>query len=488
MADVGTILPRSDAPKNRYGWRWGDAGFADRFRKPIVAATLAFGDVVAAIAAISLSRASIGMTGAQPPSPEYLLIALLILTFFCVRLYTGCGPSPYERFRLRAIGIMGLVAFELLDGVPNGQSGLLLVTGFSDALYLLIFGHYVEAMIRTLLVHLDLWGASVVLVGCSDKCRELAQSLVHQPSLGLRPIGFIETSRDRDLRNAALPLPLIGAVADLGRIGPRIEFAIFDSADVLSAFTSVPQAWMPSCRFLLVEDVHDLQSLWLRTRMLGGAIGIEIRRDLCLRHNQVLKRAIDILFAIPIALLVWPIIVVLALAIKLVDPGPAIYVQERVGRNSRTLRTLKLRTMYTDAEQRLEEHLCRDPQARAEWQRFFKLTHDPRVLPIIGNFMRHTSLDELPQLWNVIRGDMSLVGPRPFPAYHMNSFDDEFRIVRVSVQPGITGMWQISSRSNGDLQVQKAQDLFYIRNWSIWLDIYILLQTVIVVLNGRGAK
>jgi len=489
MAEVGAILPRSDALKSRYGgWRWDEAGFADRFRKPIVAATLAFGDVVAAIAAISLSRALIEMTGTQPPGPKHLLIAPLILTFFCIRLYTGCGPSPYERFRLRAIGIIALVAMELLVGVPNGQPGLLLVTGFCDALYLLIFGHYVEAMIRTLLIHLGLWGASVALVGCGDNSRKLAQLLVHQPSLGLRPIGFIETSSDQDLHNAAPPLPLIGSIADLGRIGPHVEFAIFDSADELSALTSVPQAWMSSCHFLLVENAHDLQSLWLRTRMLGGAIGIEIRRDLCLRHNQVLKRTIDILFAIPIALLASPMILVLAFAIKLVDPGPAIYIQQRVGRNSTTLRTLKLRTMYTDAEQRLEEHLCRDPQARAEWQRFFKLSHDPRVLPIIGNFMRRASLDELPQLWNVIRGDMSLVGPRPFPAYHMNSFDDEFRIIRVSVQPGITGMWQVSSRSNGDLQVQKAQDLFYIRNWSIWLDIYILLQTVIVVLNGRGAK
>jgi Undecaprenyl-phosphate galactose phosphotransferase WbaP len=489
MAEVGAILPRSDAPKSRYGgWRRGDAGFADRFRKPIVAATLAFGDVVAAIAAISLSRTLIGMTGAQPPASKHLLIALLILTFFCIRLYTGCGPSPYERFRLRTIGIVGFVAIEWLVGIPNGQSGLLLVTGFSDALHLLIFGHYVEAMIRTLLIHLDLWGASVALVGCGANSRELAQLLVHQPSLGLKPIGFIATSRDGELPNAPLPLPLIGATADLGRIAPHVEFAIFESADELSALTSLPQAWMSSCRFLLVEHGQDLQCLWLRTRMLGGAIGIEIRRDLCLRHNQVLKRAVDILFAMPIALLVSPVILVLAFAIKLVDPGPAIYIQQRVGRNSTTLRTLKLRTMYTDAEQRLEEHLCRDPQARAEWQRFFKLAHDPRVLPIIGKFMRRTSLDELPQLWNVIRGDMSLVGPRPFPAYHMNSFDCEFRIIRVSVQPGITGMWQVSSRSNGDLQVQKAQDLFYIRNWSIWLDIYILLQTVIVVLNGRGAK
>lgn len=491
MTDAGAILPRSETPKSRYPGRRrgdaGDAGFADRFRKPIVAATLMFGDVVAAIAAISLSRALIGMTGAQPPSPNHLLIAFLILTFFCVRLYTGCGPSPYERFRLRTIGIVGFVAIELLIGAPNGQLGLL-VTGFSDALHLVIFGHYVEAMMRTLLIHLDLWGASVVLVGCGDNSRKLAQLLAHQPSLGLRPIGFIETSRDRDLRDAALPLPLIGAIADLGRIGPHVECAIFDSADELSALTSTPQAWMSSCRLLLVEDVHDLQSLWLRTRMLGGAIAIEIRRDLCLRHNQVLKRAIDIVFAIPIALLVCPITAVLAVAIKLVDPGPAFYVQERVGRNSTKLRILKLRTMYADAEQRLEEHLCRDPQARAEWQRFFKLAYDPRVLPIIGNFMRHTSLDELPQLWNVIRGDMSLVGPRPFPAYHMNGFDYEFRVIRVSVPPGITGMWQVSSRSNGDLQVQKAQDLFYIRNWSMWLDIYILLQTVIVVLNGRGAK
>ncbi len=489
MADVGAIPPRSDAPKSRYrGWRRGDAGFADQFRKPIVATTLAFGDVVAAIAAISLSRALIGITDAQPPDPKHLLIAFLILTFLCVGLYTGCGPSPYERFRLRTISIVAFVAIELLVGVQNSPLGPLLLAGFSDALHLLIFGHYVEAMIRTLLIHLDLWGASVALVGCGQSSQRLAQLLAHQPSLGLRPIGFIETSRDRDARNAPLPLPLIGATAELGRICPHVEFAIFESADELSALTSAPQVWMSSCRLLLIEDVHDLQSLWLRTRMLGGAIGIEIRRELCLRRNLALKRAIDILFTIPIALLAWPIIVVLALAIKLVDPGPAIYVQERVGRNSMTLRILKLRTMYADAEQRLEEYLRRDPQARAEWQRFFKLTHDPRVLPIIGNFMRHTSLDELPQLWNVICGDMSLVGPRPFPAYHMNSFDDEFRIIRVSVQPGITGMWQVSSRSNGDLQVQKAQDLFYIRNWSIWLDIYILLQTVIVVLNGKGAK
>jgi lipopolysaccharide/colanic/teichoic acid biosynthesis glycosyltransferase len=143
--------------------------------------------------------------------------------------------------------------------------------------------------------------------------------------------------------------------------------------------------------------------------------------------------------------------------------------------------------MYPDAEHLLERYLDENPDEREHWKHFFKLRHDPRILPGIGHLLRKTSLDELPQFWNIIRGEMSLVGPRPFPLYHMNSFGEEFRNLRQSVPPGLTGFWQISERSDADLEVQEHLDTYYIRNWSPWLDLYILANTVKVVAMPRGA-
>lgn len=205
------------------------------------------------------------------------------------------------------------------------------------------------------------------------------------------------------------------------------------------------------------------------------------------RLSDRLKRSADFGVSLIAGVLALPFLAASAAAVWLVDRGPVFYSQKRIGQGGRIINVLKIRTMYVDAEQRLEERLREDPVARSEWERFFKLRDDPRVLGLVGRFLRRTSLDELRQIWNIFRGDMSLVGPRPFPAYHLDCFDEPFSQKRQSCRPGLTGLWQVSARSNGDLEVQRALDLSYITNRSFWLDLYILLVTVPAVLKGTGA-
>ena len=183
-----------------------------------------------------------------------------------------------------------------------------------------------------------------------------------------------------------------------------------------------------------------------------------------------------------------PLLAMLSITVFVISPGNPFYWQLREGKDGRYFRMLKLRTMYRDAKRRLDVHLAENPGARAEWHKFFKLRDDPRILPGVGNFLRRSSLDELPQVINVLRGEMSLVGPRPFPDYHLEKFSPEFRSLRRSVMPGITGLWQVEARSNGDLTVQEALDTYYIRNWSIWLDIDVMFRTFTAVAQARGAR
>jgi lipopolysaccharide/colanic/teichoic acid biosynthesis glycosyltransferase len=143
--------------------------------------------------------------------------------------------------------------------------------------------------------------------------------------------------------------------------------------------------------------------------------------------------------------------------------------------------------MHVDADARLIEILRRNPKLRQQWERSAKLMEDPRLIPVVGRFLRRWSLDELPQLWNVIIGEMSLVGPRPFPDYHLARLSPECKSLRRAVRPGLTGLWQVTVRSNGRIEDQERLDSYYIRNWSVWLDLYILAKTGAAVLMARGA-
>jgi Undecaprenyl-phosphate galactose phosphotransferase WbaP len=491
MVDHGLDLHQASLARPRSGsQRDYDFGLVHRRRKLVVMASLICGDLAAVLATGWFARWPAQMIGLTSVEPQAATALLAVLAFLAVGLYTGSGPGPYERFRQRAVGIAGFVAIWTFVMLPGQNVIDLLAMQAVNAAGLLLIGHYIEAATRALLTYVDLWGAPTVLVGSADRCRELAQLLARKPEFGLKPIGLIRTADDGASEDGSFPLPVIGTTADLNRsrMYAEIEVAIFATASELATVPHDCRMFAPNCRFMLLEDIHNIQGPRIHTHTLETMIGVEIRRNLCSPQNQLLKRMFDVVLAIPLALLALPIVAVAVALIKLVDPGPAFYVQKRIGLGGKIVALHKLRTMRTDSDRLLMEHLNRDPQARAEWQQFFKLRNDPRILPIIGKFLRLSSIDELPQLWNVICGDMSLVGPRPLPAYHARQLDEEFQSLRTSVLPGITGMWQVSCRSDGDLRVLREQDLFYIRNSSLWLDVYILLQTVPAVLGARGAR
>jgi lipopolysaccharide/colanic/teichoic acid biosynthesis glycosyltransferase len=238
---------------------------------------------------------------------------------------------------------------------------------------------------------------------------------------------------------------------------------------------------------VLLRPVDELPVEGIQVRNFGGALALEVRSQLLRRRNRLVKRAADLILSGVALTLAAPVIGAAALAVMLASRGPAFFVQEREGLDGRRIRVRKIRTMHADAEQRLAEHLARRPELRREWEQRYKLRDDPRLIPGLGSFLRRFSLDELPQLVNVVAGSMSLVGPRPFPDYHLEQFSPNFRRLRRRARPGITGLWQVTIRSGGTIAEQQAYDTYYIRNWSLWLDLYILGRTLGAVVTGRGA-
>jgi len=210
----------------------------------------------------------------------------------------------------------------------------------------------------------------------------------------------------------------------------------------------------------------------------------EPRFRLARRGPRLAKRAFDVVFTLVALIFVLPVGLVIAAAIMLDSPGPVFFRHTRVGRGRRLFRLWKFRSMVMDADAILERWL-RDPAHAREWALTHKLRNDPRVTRV-GRFLRKTSLDELPQFWNVLRGDMSVIGPRPIVSEEATRYGEAFSLY-TQVSPGLTGLWQVSGRNDVRYARRVDLDCRYIREWTPWLDLKILLKTVMVVVRGKGA-
>ncbi|MCB0717703.1 MAG: sugar transferase [Bacteroidetes bacterium] len=214
--------------------------------------------------------------------------------------------------------------------------------------------------------------------------------------------------------------------------------------------------------------------------------GTDVTHPVYHTTSLAVKRAMDIVGSFFGLLVLSPVLLVIALLVRLTSRGPVFFIQDRVGLHGAWVKTLKFRTMVVDAESRLQEVINSDPKARAEYDRYHKLQHDPRITSI-GRFLRKHSLDELPQLINVLAGSMSLVGPRGYLPTEIMQLADTDRIIQIiQVKPGITGFWQVGGRSNVPFDERLDMDVFYIRHWSLGMDLYLLVNTVWILFFGRG--
>jgi len=427
--------------------------------------------------------------GLGPQTYNGLILGVLVVpvSYYVVGLHPGYGVGNVEHFRRRltvTISVFGmLLIWDYLAQSGAWSRGIILAT----FLVAMCLTPILDTLARKFLIRAGLWGVPVLLIGTGEEGAKLARILRDDPTLGYVPVGFLERASSGGATEVA-GLPVLGQVSDAA------QFKHIAQTVILTSPKSAPNGFghlvkdLPFPRIIMIPELTQFPSLWVTTRDLSGVLALELPQNLLLRRNRVIKQISDYVLTIPLFLISLPVLAVAALCIKFTSPGPVFYAHEREGLGRRKFRMWKLRTMYQDAEERLEHHLAKNPQYRREWDNHMKLRHDPRVIPGIGRLLRKTSIDELPQLWDVLRGKMSLIGPRPFPQYHLERFTDETRELRAQIRPGITGLWQIVARSDADIKMQEELDMYYVRNWSLWLDLYILIRTIPAVLNQRGAQ
>lgn len=238
-------------------------------------------------------------------------------------------------------------------------------------------------------------------------------------------------------------------------------------------------------KFAFAESGIPLLNVQIENIFTQPLSFVSVRNNLLSKNMLITKRIFDIVFSIILISLFLPIILITAILIKLTSKGPIFYVQERPGRFGRMIKIYKFRTMYLDADKKLEEILKNNEELREEFRKYRKLKNDPRITPI-GKILRKFSIDEIPQLFNVLKGDMSIVGPRPYQIEEIE-YMGEYRDIVLSVRPGLTGLWQISGRNDLSFSAKLKIETWYVLNWNLWLDLFIIIRTIPAVISGKGA-
>jgi UDP-galactose-lipid carrier transferase len=407
-----------------------------------------------------------------------LLVLVCLLGYFGNRgHYTSRVPSWTVFGDLASATIIALACDAFLTiavyGRPLQLEGLLRWMLFCPCLLVS------RTLTREALRVIGLWSLDTLVIANSDDFEAATAVLRSDPSLGYRVTGTIRPDRAASLRDHEL-LRLISergfdfVVAAVGSARPDHEGTVIGALrrggvaiGLVPVLTGLPVTGFRQHYFL----GHDLTMLVSKSNLTAPL-------------NRLLKSLFDQIVAAMLMVLFMPLLAGLGLLVR-ADGGPALYRHRRVGAGGRMFSCIKFRTMVTDAETQLRRVLETDPRAAAEWTANQKLTNDPRITKI-GLFLRRSSLDELPQLINVLRGEMSLVGPRPIVTDEVERYGNDIDYY-YAAKPGLTGLWQVSGRNDTSYSRRVALDVWYVRNWALWHDVAILFKTVPAVFLRRGA-
>lgn len=411
------------------------------------------------------------------------------------RLYNKKIPFWDEtRELLKAVSIATVTTLALITlGKMTDQISRLTVL-FLWGYGLLLFPFF-RLIGKRILYKLGLWKENVIIIGAGTAGIEAAKGIHSELFLGYNLIGFLDDSDGKigtEIEIDGKPYKVFGKTRHFTKFVNLLNISTIIIAlpslpvDKLAELTNNIQKHAKN--ILLIPDVKgialtntELYHLFVQQLFL-----LKINNNLKSPFNRFIKRTFDLAVSVLFLPLLLPLIGVLGLLIKLGSPGPVLYRHTRIGRMGKPFGVYKFRSMYRDSGERLATILRSDPLAKQEWESSFKLKNDPRITRM-GRFLRKTSLDELPQIFNVLKGQMSLVGPRPVLEEEIITYYKECADYYHMVRPGITGLWQVSGRNDVDYDNRVRLDMWYVLNWSLWLDILMLFKTIRVVLKREGA-
>jgi Undecaprenyl-phosphate galactose phosphotransferase WbaP len=404
-------------------------------------------------------------------------------------LYPGYGLNSVEKLRRHSyatFAALGVVAiFAIGFQVGEQLSRLLLILNF---LGLLLLAPFVRYFVKLGVKKLGLWGEPVVILSCGETKTEVVALLKQNWELGYDPLAVFDYCLDipgTRSSESADPRQALSGAADLA-LKHGVSTAIFampyTRREQLAEFVNL--ASLCFRQVLVIPNMGGVTNSAVVARDLAGTFAVEVKYNLLNPWALRTKRVTDLVATAVGGAVVLPLLIVLALVVYLESGGPVFYKDRRMGQDGKLFACLKFRTMVREAEHMLQQMLEEDAELREQYMKYHKLPDDPRVTRV-GRFLRKTSLDELPQLWNVLRGEMSLVGPRPYlPRESQDIGVAQMDILRVP--PGMTGPWQVTGRNRTFFSQRVQMDTYYVRDWSIWLDIVILARTMRILLS-RGA-